>query len=141
MEPSGWIVRGLPANFVANVSPNEHQGELLDRPVVVRFEPVNYSWNWGDGTSDTFDKPGQRWEDLGVERFTSTATSHEYSDRGPVTVSVEVGYAVEYSFGDGSWTAVSGSVSATATLAATVVSAKTVLVDGDCAEDPSGPGC
>ncbi len=141
MEPAGWIVRGLPANFIAGATVNDRQGTLLGRPVEVRFSPVDYTWDWGDGSTHTFATAGRTWEQLGLRRFAETPTSHVFSERGSVTVALQVDYAVAYRFADGPWITVDGTVTATSAIDATVVSAKTVLVDGDCASDPGGPGC
>ncbi|WP_166408882.1 hypothetical protein [Labedella phragmitis] len=141
MEPDGFFLRGLPANFVAVSTTNVHDGTLLERPVSVRFSPSSYSWDWGDGSSDTFSTAGSTWEDLGVPRFTATNTSHVFEDRGPTTVALSVAYAVEVSVEGGEWIHVAGTVAATTTVDGYVGTAKTVLVDGDCMEDPTGPGC
>jgi hypothetical protein len=141
MEPDGFFLRGLPANFIASAATNAHDGTLLERPVSVRFSPSTYSWDWGDGSSDTFSTPGSTWEDLGLPRFTATDTSHVFEERGPTTVALSVAYAVKVSVEGGEWIHVAGTVAATTTVDGYVGTAKTVLVDGDCTEDPSGPGC
>jgi hypothetical protein len=141
MAPDGFFLRGLPANFGAVSTTNAHDGTLLERPVSVRFSPSTYSWNWGDGSSDTVSTPGSTWEGLGVPRFTPTETSHVFEERGPTTVALSVAYAVEVSVEGGEWVHVAGTVAATTTVDGYVGTAKTVLVDGDCTEDPSGPGC
>jgi hypothetical protein len=141
MEPDGFFLRGLPANFVAASTANEHDGTLLERPVSVRFSPSTYLWEWGDGSSDTVSTAGSTWEDLGVPRFTATDTSHVFEERGPTTVALSVSYSVEVSVEGGEWIHVAGTVAATTTVDGYVGTAKTVLVDGDCTEDPSGPGC
>jgi PKD repeat protein len=141
MEPSGWMVRGLPANFIADVTTNTTEGSLLGRPITVRFEPVSYTWTWGDGESDTVREPGRTWDDLAVGRFSETPTSHTYTERGTVTVSLSVAYAVSYRIDGGEWSTVTGSVSAETTLDAYVGSAETVLVPGDCRADPDATGC
>ena len=141
MEPEGWMARGLPANFVAEAPSGVQNGILFGRPVSVRFTASGYTWRWGDGAEDTLGTPGATWSELGVPRFSETATSHVYLDRGPVTVELAVAYNVAVSVESSAWITVDGTVTATSTIDATVVSAKTVLVDGDCASDPGGPGC
>jgi hypothetical protein len=141
MEPDGWMLTGLPANFIADTTINTHDGVLLGHDVTVRFTPTTYTWAWGDGTTDTFTTPGRTWEDLGVDDFTATDTSHTYTDRGTVTVSLTVGYTVAYALTGGTWHTVDGTVTATHTLDAYVGTADTVIVDGDCHTDPTAPGC
>ncbi|RUR01506.1 hypothetical protein ELQ94_08420 [Labedella endophytica] len=141
MEPNGWMLRGLPANFIADPRDETTGGTLLGRPIDVRFTPVSYTWTWGDGTADTVTEPGRTWEELRLPRFSETPTSHVYTERGTMTVGLDVAYAVAFRFDGGDWVTVDGSVSAQTTLDAYVGSAQTVLVPGDCRADPVAIGC
>lgn len=141
MEPDGWMLRGLPANFIADTSQQTVNGTLLGRPIDVRFAPSSFTWTWGDGQTDTVDEAGRTWEDLGLERFSKTATSHTYAERGTVTVSLRVSYGVSYRFDGGAWQTVEGTVAASAALDAYVGSAQTVLVPDDCRSAPGADGC
>jgi hypothetical protein len=146
MEPSGWMLTGLPANFIADTEAGraafeETVGTLLGGPISVRFTPTAYTWSWGDGSSDTVATAGRTWEELGVPRFSETATSHVYGERGTVTVSLQITHRVEYSLGGAPWTSVVGTVATSAAIDAYVGTARTVLVDGDCTEHPDDPGC
>jgi hypothetical protein len=141
MEPDGWMLRGLPANFIAVASEETVTGTLLARGIEVRFEPTSYTWVWGDGESDTVSTPGRTWEQLQLPRFSETATSHTYAERGSVTVSLRVASTVSYRFDDGDWRPVDGSVTATAAIDAYVGSAQTVLVPDDCRTAPRAGGC
>ena len=49
MEPGGWAIEGLPANFVAAASVQVVSGTLLGQPADVRFTPVGYRWTHSDG--------------------------------------------------------------------------------------------
>ena len=86
-------------------------------------------------------EPGRTWEQLGVPRFTETATSHIYRDRGTVTVSLSVASSASYRFDGGDWRTVDGSVTTTTSLDAYVGTARTVLVPGDCVHRPHADGC
>jgi hypothetical protein len=141
MEPDGWMIRGLPTNFIAAASTNSHDGALFDTPVAVRFTPTSYNWDWGDGSTDTYSVPGDTWEELDLPRFSETATSHVFDERGDTTVGLAVDYAVDVSLDGGDWITIEGTVAAATTIPARVVAGKTVLVDGDCADDPTGAGC
>lgn len=135
------MLRGLPANFIADTAEQSVDGTLLGRAIEVRFAPASYTWTWGDGQTDTVSQAGRTWADLGLPRFSDTATSHTYTERGTVTVVLSVAYGVSYRLGDGAWTTVDGSVAAVADLDAYVGTARTVLVPADCHEDPSAEGC
>lgn len=141
MEPYGWMVRGLPANFIADAETNSTDGSLFDSRVTVRFTPTAYNWEWGDGSSDTVTVPGATWEDLSLPRFSHTETSHVFEDRGPTSIGLTVDYTVDVSLEGGEWITIAGTVAASTTVDATVVTGKTVLVDGDCSETSADPGC
>ncbi|RUQ97503.1 hypothetical protein [Labedella endophytica] len=140
-EPDGWALRGLPINAIADTAVNSHDGTLLDHPVTVRFTPHTYRWDWGDGTTTSTTTAGSTWEDVDLPRFSETATSHVYIERGTVTVTLHVDYSVEYQLDGDAWTSVTGTVNATSTDRIYVGTATTVIVPDDCNADPLGIGC
>jgi hypothetical protein len=135
------MIRGLPTNFIAVAPANTQDGELFDTPLAVRFTPTAYNWDWGDGSSSTFSVPGQTWEELDLPRFSETDTSHVFDERGDTTIRLAVDYSVDVSLDGGDWVTIMGTVASGTTIDGQVLTGKTVLVDGDCGEDPSGPGC
>lgn len=142
MEPNGWAVVGVPANFIARTAPETQAGPLLGADAEVRFTPVQYSWNYGDGPGKTTTEGGQTWQALGLPEFTETPTSHRYAASGEFSAQVEAAFRAEYRYAGMEWQAVSGIVTATShPLAVLVAQAKTVLVSRDCAADRGGPGC
>lgn len=141
-EPAGLGVVGMPTNIVAAASEQQLAGALLGYDVVVRFVPVAFVFDYGDGTTRRATSGGASWERLGVPQFSPTATSHAYATRGTYRVSATVQYAASVDFGTGSWRPVAGLVSATAGgYDVRVVEVRTALVDKTCAENPTGPGC
>ena len=142
MEPDGWLLIGLPANFIADTSQHVQPGSLFDIPIEVRFTPASYNWSWGDGTRSRTTEPGASWAALGLPEFSETATSHVFAATGVYAVTVTVSFTVEYRPVGASWTTIAGTLSAPAvTLAALAGDAKTVLVDKECNKNPAGPGC
>ncbi|TFC50185.1 hypothetical protein E3T26_00500 [Cryobacterium sp. TMT1-21] len=142
MEPDGWSVIGLPANFIAAASVHGRSGLLLDFPAEVRFTPVGYRWNFGDGS--TLDSPsgGATWADLGQPEFSDTPTSHEFRKSGVHSVSVVVVYSAEYRFAGRDWRGVQGTLPVAGSPISVVIGdARTVLVDRECSRTPAGPGC
>ena len=113
MEPSGWAVIGLPVNFFATASVNVQSGTLLGYPAEVRFSPVGYRWDYGDGQSARSSDGGSSWAAQGLPEFSATATSHVYESRGAMLVTLSVEYSAEYRFAGGPWIAVTGAVSGT----------------------------
>jgi hypothetical protein len=140
-EPDGWAAVGLPANFVARAQQQVVPGVLLGAPAEVRFTPVAYSWDYGDGTRRMTTESGGTWDALGLAELTPTPTSHTYAARGTVSTSLTVTYAAEYRFLGPSWNPVVGTLDvSTPPLPLVVVTAETMLVAGDCASS-AGPGC
>ncbi|HWR86056.1 MAG TPA: hypothetical protein VN200_08695 [Rhodoglobus sp.] len=142
MEPEGWMVVGLEANFFASSGIHQVDGTLLGQPASVRFTPVAFHWDYGDGTTRTSAVGGASWGDLGAREFDATPTSHAYSAPGTYTITLAIDYAAQYRFGAGAWMPVPGVVRVQANqLNAVAGDAKTVLVERQCTVDPSGPGC
>lgn len=141
-EPAGFGVVGMPANLVATASEQSIPGTVLGWDVTVRFTPVAFVFDHGDGTSAVASTGGATWESLGQAQFTPTATSHAYGRRGTYDVSVTVRYEASVDFGSGTWRPVPGYVTAsTGGYAVEVVEVRTALVERTCHENPRGPGC
>ena len=142
MEPDGWLLIGLPANFIAETGRHVQPGSLFDVPIEVRFTPASYSWSWGDGSSLRTTVPGASWAELGLPEFSPTATSHVFAETGVYSVTVIVAFTVEYRAVGLGWNSIDGTLTSPAvTVAALAGDAKTVLVDKECTRNPTGPGC
>ncbi|MBW9108809.1 hypothetical protein [Microbacterium ureisolvens] len=141
-EPAGFGVVGMPTNLLASASEQRIPGTVLGWDVTVRFVPVAYVFDNGDGTTTRAITGGASWSSLGQGQFTPTATSHVYQARGTYPVSVTVEYEASVDFGSGTWRPVPGVVRAEAAgYGVRVVEVRTALVDRTCVEDPTGPGC
>jgi hypothetical protein len=142
MEPNGWAIVGLAANFWVNASTQIGEGLLLGQPAQVMFTPIAYHWDYGDGATATTATGGASWEALGLTEFSTTPTSHQYTIKGTYPVVLTVTYHADYSFGDQGWRPVDGTVTVPS-VPFTVVAAKesTVLVAEDCLANPHSPGC
>ena len=142
MEPDGWTVAGLDTNFFAITDPHIVNGTLLGRPADVRFTPVAYRWAYGDGSAAVKSTKGGTWAALGIPEFDPTPTSHVYERLGDYTITLSITFAAEYRFAGSAWRPVVGRITLPANdLYLRVGSAQTVLVEHDCTENPSGPGC
>ncbi|MDJ0339299.1 hypothetical protein [Cryobacterium sp. PH31-O1] len=142
MEPNGWAIIGLAANFWAGASLQIGEGLLLGEPAQVMFTPIGYHWDYGDGAAASTVTGGASWESLSLAEFATTPTSHVYTDKGTYTVTLTVDYRADYSFGDQGWRPVVGIVTVPSA-PFTVLAAResTVLVAEDCNTNPRGPGC
>jgi hypothetical protein len=142
MEPNGWAIRGVPANFWIETTAQILEGELLDAPASVRFTPLRYRWDYGDGERVARSVAGGSWVTLGVDEFAETPASHAFARSGVHVVQPSVDFTVEYQFGPGEWIPIDGVVRAQASpLTVVVTGAATVLVANDCVTAPRGPGC
>lgn len=144
MQPDGWMVVGLDTNFYIDTGTQVQNDLLLGVPASVRFTPIAYRWNYGDGTSIRSSMPGASWAELGVGEFDPTPTSHVFRTEGTFAIDASVEFTAEYRFGQGAgaWIPIAGTVTIPAArLTATAQDATTVLVTGDCVKKPSAPGC
>ncbi|MRG59969.1 hypothetical protein GE115_08820 [Agromyces sp. CFH 90414] len=142
MEPDGWAVVGLPANFVSGATAQTLAGSLLGRPAEVRFTPVGYAWASSDGGSVASGSPGATWAQLGAREFSATDTSLVFDERGTFQVQPTVTFTAEYRFNGSVWRTIDGTLDVPAPVRSVLVGEfDTVLVAGDCNERPTGPGC
>lgn len=142
MEPNGWMIVGLSTNFYSEVGVEIVDGTLLGQPASVRFTPVSWHWTYGDGSAATRATPGATWAAQGLGEFDPTPTGHTYGAPGTYFIDLSITFTAEYRFAGGSWVRVRGTITLPANrLEATAGDAKTVLVNHDCSENPSGPGC
>lgn len=142
MEPDGWVVVGLPANIYSIVGTQIVPGELLGQSADVRFTPVAWQWNYGDGATATLPTKGGTWAALGLREFDATPTSHIYRQAGSYTIRLSIVYRAEYRIAGGPFTPIAGTITLPANeLHIAASGAKTVLVDRDCTIAPRGPGC
>lgn len=139
MQPRGWGVVGLDTNFLVDADTHVLSGDLLGLPAEVRFTPIAYRWDYGDGSSAELLTPGAAWA-VDASEFTPTASSHVFGRTGSFEVAVTVSYSAEYRLGQSGWAPVAGTVAAAAEpLTAVVVSPRTVLVQESCR--PTRIGC
>jgi hypothetical protein len=143
LEPAAHIaVRRLPANFVSRATEQVVGGELLGRPVEVRFTPVAFVWETGDGGRVESGTAGATWSALRQDEYTDTATSHRYAERGHFEVRPTVTYAAEFRFDGSAWRPVVGTIDvAGETRQVRVVTVETRLTRGSCLQFPHDTGC
>ncbi|WP_435081420.1 hypothetical protein [Clavibacter michiganensis] len=141
-QPNGWAIVGAPVNLFTDATPQVVDGVLLGRPAQVRFVPVSFVWDHGDGTSTTVVGPGASWKALGQQDFTPTDTSHVYPSVGDRQVSLTISYSPAYRFDGGAWQQIPGTLPVqVGPVAIRVLQGSTVLVGGACGERDAGPGC
>ncbi|WP_460002359.1 hypothetical protein [Microbacterium xylanilyticum] len=140
-EPDNIAVVGLPANFLSSAKTETIPGTILGRSLTIRFTPVSYAFDYGDGERRTSTTPGVAWDTSGQAQFTPTDTSHVYTEPGTYTVTATVTYTADVDLGAG-WIPISGTLNGPpASQQIRVVKAYTALVQGTCLERPNAPGC
>ena len=138
-QPDGWGVAHVPTNFVTDAAPHVQSGQLLGQPVQVRWIPVAFHYDYGDGHTATVEHPGVRWFD--DEPWAETPTSHVYDSKDDVVVQLTIEYAAEFDFGSG-WIQVQGTITqALPPYPLKLYEVRTVLTRGDCYQYPNDPGC
>ena len=110
MEPDGWVVAGLPANIYAIVAPQLVDGTLLGQPATVRFTPIRYHWDYGDGTGAVRSTKGGTWAALGLREFDPTPTSHVYLVEGEYTIRLTIDFRAEYRFAGSDFLPIDGTI-------------------------------
>lgn len=141
-EPGGWAIVGLPVNLVGPAGSVVADGTLLGAPAQVRFSPVAWRWDHGDGTAAAHPLAGASWAQSGLPEFAATATSHAYTSPGRRLVTLAVTVVAEYRFDGGGWLPVTGMLTVPVSeFELVVATADTVLVERDCRVAPAGPGC
>jgi hypothetical protein len=142
MQPNGWAVIGLDANFYSAVGSELKHGKLLGKTAAVKFTPIGWHWNYGDEKSATRATAGSTWAVLGLHEFDPTPTSHIYRKKGTYVIDLGITFSAEYRYAGGAWTDVVGTITVPANkLKVTAGDASTVLVGRDCRQNPRGPGC
>ena len=140
-EPDDIAVVGLPANFLSSAKTETIPGTILGRALTIRFTPVSYTFDYGDGETRTSTTPGTAWNASGQAQFTPTDTSHVYKQPGTYTVTATVTYTADIDLGVG-WIPINGTPNGPpASKQIRVVKAHTALVQGTCGERPDAPGC
>lgn len=140
VQPENWGVLGIPTNFVATATDHVQQGTLLGQPIEVRWRPVAFTFDYGDGTVATSDDPGETWQ-TSDDDWTATATSHEYQDRGEYTATVTITFEADIATDTG-WATVPGTLDLAAPAEGVqIFEVQTVLTRGNCIQFPNDPGC
>lgn len=123
----------MPTNVYSQATEHTLAGQLLGWPVEVRFTPVAYHWDYGDGHRASLATPGGSWGD---RQFSPTSSSHTYAEPGTYALSLTVEYRASFRFTGGTFQALAGSVSASGgSRQVEVLRVTSVLVDRGCNVD------
>ncbi len=106
IQPSRRTLVNVPTILFTRPATLERTIELLGQEVQVRATPVRYTWVHGDGTRRTTRTPGKP--------YPAKTVTHRYKRASAsVRARVDTTYTVRYRVGDGSWTDLGDTLTAT----------------------------
>jgi hypothetical protein len=140
-QPSPHTLRGAETNFYANASEQQFDVTMFGQKVHVVATPVQYTWNYGDGTvfgpqpSMGGPLPQERWGE-------KTRTSHVYTQTGDFQVVLTTSFQGTYSVNDGPPLPIPGQGQFSAPpQGISVWRSITRNYADDCNANPQGQGC
>ena len=141
VQPAPDTLKNMHTNVYAQAEPQTFTTTLGGYPVQVRAYPVQYTWDYGDGTTlgptplTGAPLPDGAWDE-------PTDTSHVYTATGDYTVRLRTSFYGEYNIADTGWQPVAGYNQVTSPPVALSVWRATVHnVADDCHTNPTGIGC
>jgi len=140
-QPSPHTLRGAETNFFAEATEQQFDIKILAQDVHVDAKPVQYTWNYGDGTSLGPQNsaggplPQDRWGE-------KTATSHVYTRTGDFSVALTTYFQGTYSVNGGPPLPIPGQGQFSAPpQTVSVWRSITRNYADDCLQNPEGKGC
>lgn len=101
--PDGQTLINFDTNFFTdNTTPTTRTVTLLGQQVEIEATPSEYTWDFGDGASESTSSPGAAYPDLDV--------THEYASEGRVSPSVATTYQGRYRINGGGWQQIPGTL-------------------------------
>ena len=141
VQPAPDTLKGMHTNVYAEAQPQQFATELGGFPVQVRAVPVQYAWDYGDGsTLGPTELSGAPLAEGAWD--VPTDTSHVYAETGDYAITLTTYFAGEYSVAGGPWLPVAGLNDVVSAPVPLSVWRSTVRnYADDCFENPQGPGC
>lgn len=140
-QPSPHTLRGAETNFYANAAEQQFDVTMFGQKVHVVATPVQYTWNYGDGTvfgpqpSMGGPLPQERWGE-------KTRTSHVYTNTGDFQVVLTTSFQGTYSVNSGPPLPIPGQGQFSAPpQTVSVWRSITRNYADDCNQNPQGQGC
>lgn len=105
-SPNKFSLRNGHTHFWASKDVQEFKSEISERNVRIKAIPIQWNWNYGDGSKRNLNFPGEAMP--GHTLHDETPTSHSYSETGKFGVGVTTLYRGEFSVDGGPWQAIPG---------------------------------
>lgn len=104
--PDGWTLVNLDTIAYADDEPRALDTDLFGIPVSIRAVPETYTWEWGDGTSESGTDPGSPYPDHTI--------THAYATPGTATIRLTTTWRGQFRLpGDPNWRDVPGQATTT----------------------------
>lgn len=138
-DSGGFGLRNAHTNFYATSEPQTLNVEMLGQQVSIQAVPVQWTWNYGDGTrAVSLSHPGGPQREFNQE----LPTTHVYKDTGKFPVNLTTAYRGQYSVNGGPYLPIPGTAQVPSTpTTADIWRSKTRNVADDCKENPNGWAC
>ncbi|UTT38403.1 hypothetical protein NMP99_10070 [Glutamicibacter mishrai] len=104
--PNKFSLRNGHTHFWASKETQEFKSNLSGSNVRIKAIPIQWNWNYGDGSKRNLNFPGEAMP--GHTLHDETPTSHSYSETGKFGVNVTTLYRGEFSVDGGPWQAIPG---------------------------------
>lgn len=104
--PNKFSLRNGHTHFWASKETQEFKSNLSGANVRIKAIPIQWNWNYGDGSKRNLNFPGEAMP--GHTLHDETPTSHSYSETGKFGVDVTTLYRGEFSVDGGPWQAIPG---------------------------------
>jgi hypothetical protein len=144
----GFGLRNAVTNVWATSEVQDLSAEVLGQGVQVRAKPVEWEFDYGDGTPVRVSRdpggplPEAVLTDAEVAFETETATSHRYTETGTYQVRVSTRFTGEYRLAGGGWVPIPGSTQvASEPFTVDIWRTKHLHVSGPCRPGQTTAGC
>ncbi|MEN2745026.1 hypothetical protein [Sinomonas halotolerans] len=139
-QPGRHTLKGAETNIYAESGEQSFSVTLAGHEFSIRTRPLEYHWDYGDGTTLISAAPGgpvpeSRWGE-------KTVTSHVYTATGDVQVGLTTVFVGEYSVDGGPFQAIVGTAEVDSQpRALSIWRSQVKLYADDCNVNPAGEGC
>lgn len=104
--PKGRTLVNFDTNFyTTNTAPTTKSVTLLGQAITIEATPVDYTWRFGAGATQTTSDPGAPYPDLRI--------TYRYLHPGSVSPAVDTTYAGRYRIGNGQWRTIPATLTVT----------------------------
>lgn len=117
IAPETTTLANFPNIYWSDVKTYEQATGIKTANVRLKFIPVSYRWNFGDGKSTTTSDPGKPWDPELTKTMSDAEKNythtHRYANIGTFDTTLTVIFNGQYSVDGGAWADIAGSIQAT----------------------------